>query len=87
MERSFVRSLSGSKKARLKAPQAYTRPAIQIQKVFTIPVLPVGWAATGTNAAADVRLPIQFLSSDLQRLPSTACNNQSLENRCLELRK
>lgn len=38
----------------------HSQPAIQIQKVFTTPVLPVGRVATGTNVAADGRLQIQF---------------------------
>lgn len=39
----------------------HTQLAIQIQRVFAIPVLPVGWVATGTNVATDVRLQIQIL--------------------------
>lgn len=68
---------------RLKARRAYnTQPTIRIQEAFAIPVLPSGWVATGTKMAANVKFQIQFLSRYLQRRHSTACNYQSLENRC-----
>lgn len=65
-----TQSLSFQKGTLEGTTRLHTQPAIQIRKVFAIPVLRVWWDATGTNAAADVRIQIQFLSRDLQRLHS-----------------
>ena len=85
MTRPSAHSLQGAENALLKARVPVHTQTIQIQKEFAIPILPLGCVATGTKMVALVRLQIQLLSSGCQRLHSTACNYQALENRCQRL--